>query len=192
MLPRSSVLRFLSNTVQRLGSEGVAFYKPTIPSKTLRRALHFTTSVPVGFSSGTWPRAELRIPHYWSVIAHEGRGPVRPVQARVLVWFANPKNDPRNRDGYPVRLEDRRRLTAAEYEQGLWMNRLRAMQGLPPYMIVTSVSGPARGVPWFSINAEGFVGLVRPILEAEFREFVLREWTTLRPRTAPVAVCRLR
>lgn len=78
-------------------------------------------------------KGKINSPHYWSKFYHDGRGPSRGNP--ILVWFRNPRNDPRNRGGkYPVRESDRRRLTKAEFQkwsrvnQGI-INRYRRRTG---------------------------------------------------------------
>lgn len=126
---------FLSSVHRKLIELAKARALPAISraSSTLARAIE---------AKSTAEFADLTIPHYWAIYVHDGRGPVRPVRRSWLVWFTNPRDDPRLRGGYPVRESDIIRLTRDEFQQGLEENRARAAAGLPPYMIVTKYSGP--------------------------------------------------
>lgn len=131
-----------------------------IPSETLRRTLGVAI-VP--------PRAILFLQHYWALYVHDGRGSVRPRSATWLVWFTDPKDDPRLAGGYPVRLSQVRRLTRAQFLDGLRRNREAAARGTKPFMVVRKVSGPARGVPFFE----------RLDLAGEVDRFVAEAFSTL-------------
>lgn len=173
------------------GEEGVSYFRPMIPSKTLQASLTYSTERGGGFRTAA---AYIEIPHYWSAFVHDGRGPVAPVSKRVLVWFADPKDDPRTSGttAYPVRMTDRRRLTKAQYLDGLERNRERRAAGQPPYMIVTTHSGPVVGTPFFSANANAFGDHLVPILGDAFRDFVRANWRPQRQVTAPAARVRMR
>ena len=58
---------------------------------------------------------------YWAFAYHYGRKEARPKGER-LVWFADPRQDPRNSGGYPTRSKPRK-LTAAEVRKFVEINR---------------------------------------------------------------------
>lgn len=116
--------------------------KPLIGSRTLREAVRLLVDVSEG-------RAELYIPHYWALYYHDGRKGVRPILAQKLVFFDDPRDDPRLAGGYPERDFDIRTLTRDEYEAGLEENKRRRDAGLGPFMFVVDSTGPAAAHPFF-------------------------------------------
>lgn len=143
---------------------------PSIPSKQLQAALiSEETSVGTG---------RLHVPHYWAQYVHDGRGPAPSVggTGKILVWFKDPKDDPRYPGGvYPVRQSEVRHLSRGQFKKWSRINRViinrykrstgrrrltaadyRAMD-LP--MIVAQNSPGSRGqvksVPFFSNSAGG-------------------------------------
>jgi hypothetical protein len=52
-------------------------------------------------------RIIVYVPHYWARYVHDGTGRVRGV---MMVWFPNPKNDPRLANGRPVTRSQIKRL----------------------------------------------------------------------------------
>jgi hypothetical protein len=113
-----------------------------IGSRTLREAIRLLVDANEG-------RAELYVPHYWALYYHDGRGGVRPITASKLVFFADPRDDPRLAGGYPERDFDIRTLTREEYAAGLEENRKRRESGLGPFMFVVDAAGPAAAHPFF-------------------------------------------
>lgn len=191
MISQRSQVRILRRIASEASRRAAGYFRPLIPSKTLRDAL---TAIPgeYGLIDGApGAKSALFIPHYWALFVHDGRGPVRPVHKRVLVWFADPRDDPRT-DGtrnYPVRLDQRRRLTADQYRRGLEENRSRKERGLEPYMIVTTVSGPVQATPFFEASTTAFEQEVMPLLGDLFHRLVLSAWQPARPvRARPARV----
>lgn len=127
--------------LDQLGREGARRLRVTLSgiSKTLQSAVNY-------YQLPGELRVNVQVPHYWAIYLNDGRGVVRPVDARVLVWFQNPKDDPRTDFGrrYPVRYRKRRRLSQADYYRGLEENRRRYEAGLEPFMIVRSLDGSER------------------------------------------------
>lgn len=163
-LTPASVLRIQERILKTIGRKAASRARPQIPSKTLRDALVFEI---VSVVDGV---ARLHIPHYWAIYVHDGRGRSRPKNANVLIWFQNPKDDPRTNGGrnYPVRAGDIVRLTRAQYAAGLRENARRREEGLEPFMIVTKSSGPVSSTPFFT---EGMAGMAGEIDDAVFRAF---------------------
>ena len=137
-----------------------------IGSRTLRAAVTLIVEANIG-------QARLHIPHYWAEFYHDGRGSMNPRNARKLVFFANPADDPRKPT--PERQASLRKLTRAEYQEGLEKNRARRAQGLPPFMYVVDSVGPAAGNPFFDELAEGAARRVGPSILALFDAEVQRE-----------------
>lgn len=90
--------------------------------------------------------AVVGVPHYWAVYYHDGRGPVRARNARFLVYFKDPAQDPRILGGYPVREGEVKRLTAAQFRRAVELDQV----------IVTRAVGPAEGNPFFTEGLKNF------------------------------------
>ena len=142
---------------------------PVIPSEQLQAGL-FTQEL-------TDSRGIIRVPHYWARFAHDGRGPSPGVSGtgKILVWFRDPKDDPRYPGGvYPIRRSDIKRLTRGQFRKWSRINQniintyrrstgkrsltaadYRAMN-LPMIIAKNSPGNRGRviGVPFFS-NAPG-------------------------------------
>lgn len=130
--------------------------RPYIKSETLRDSIEITLRV-----EGTLVESALTWPHYWAVYYHDGRGPLRPVNGRYLVYFLDPEDDPRFRNGYPVRATDVKRLELSpeEFKAAIASGK----------MIVTNYVGPARGQRFIDRLAKRAAKLVEPIVNREFR-----------------------
>ena len=130
------------------GESELALVRPLIGSQTLREAVHLVVDAGIGV-------AQLRIKHYWAVYYHDGRDGFGATNASVLVFFADPDDDPRLEGGYPVRESEIRRLSRDEFYAGLAQNELRAAEGEPPFMFVVPSVGPASGHSFFDQLAVG-------------------------------------
>lgn len=140
-------------------------------SKTLAQALRFTVvkadeqSLRLVGATGYW----------WAGVLDQGRKAVYPKVKEVLVWFLDIRDDPRVRGGtkYPKTYEGARRLTKAEYLNGLEQNRINRAAGLPPYMIVRPWPGQSAS-KGFSGPFEGrkFSDLASPALSQALTEEV--------------------
>ena len=142
-------------------------------------------------SQGSRDAIRIISPYFWAGILDEGRGPVRPKDATILVWFAKPalKNDPRLRGGYPKTRAQQRRLTEADYKIGLLRNELARLRGLPPVMIVRKVSaGPAEG-KHFTDDAEQDLAFYIPKI---IRQTVLEWWKECREQLGGSYTLRVR
>jgi len=113
--------------------------------------------------------AGIYIPHFWAVFVHDGRGPITPKEAKVLVWFRDREEDPRLQGGItPERAYriPRLKMTPEEFK------RARATGQI----IVAKRSGPVAGNPFFSNSPgggmHGFGRQVRPLIRADFEELI--------------------
>lgn len=133
--------------------------KPFIKSETLRDSIEIQLRV-----DGTMVESALAWPHYWAVYYHDGRGPLRPVNGRYLVYFLDPEDDPRFKNGYPVRAADVKRLELSpeEFKAAIASGK----------MIVTNYVGPARGQKFIDRLAKRSAKLVQGIVNREFRRHV--------------------
>ena len=135
--------RIIRAVLEDLGLRELARVKSRIGSQTLREAIRLIINE-------SEQRADLFIPHYWAIWYHDGHGRVYPRQARKLVFFDNPQNDPRLSGGRsPERASQVRRLTRDQYQEGLRRNQERAAQGRRPFMFVVDSTGPAAPHPFF-------------------------------------------
>lgn len=108
-------------------------------SKTLARAM---VVIPDSSPRRKLAIARIHIPHYWAVYVHDGRGPFRMRRGRFMVWWKNPKLDPRLRGGRsPRRAANLRRLTKAEFQAALEDRNAWIAAGGDPYdapVVITS------------------------------------------------------
>lgn len=157
---------FRNKLLRDIGRMGMSFVRPKIPSKTLRRSMRFE---PQPTTIGVAGR--IHIPHYWALYVHEGRGPFAMPRGRFMVWFKDPRQDPRLRDGKtPERVSQLRHLTAEEFyaavqlDQVIVTNRIR--KATPP-------------TPFFSNEAgggmEGFANHVNQSTNAQVRKYLLNQ-----------------
>lgn len=136
-------------------------------SQTISSTLQISAA-PYRVASGSY-RMRISSPYFWAGILDQGRGRIE-AGSRLLVWFADPRNDPRIAAGYPRTVGQIRRLSDSEYQFGLEMNRLHRRLGLSAYMIVREVSGPFPGFQ-FTIDAVKTVSreqrryLTKPVLD---------------------------
>lgn len=173
-MPSPTAIIFSNKLLRQLLALGVLTAKPSIPSTTLREALRPIVDLPgqVG---------RLHITHYWALFVHDGRrGGFGPKRGRYLVWFRDPKQDPRLRGGKtPARAAQLRQLTGAQWRAGLKANRAARAAGQPPVMIVTPwVAKGTKARPFFSNDAGGgmasFPAKARELIGAEFSAYVGR------------------
>lgn len=132
-------------------------------SRTLARSLTIKKGAP-----GV---RHLYIPHYWARIVHDGRGPMSAAavtRGGLFVWYKNPRLDPRNRGGYPVRATARRHLSRSEFKRDLAAGRI----------IVARQVGGMRGNPFFLNSSgggmRGFEAQARTIGREMFSEHLRR------------------
>lgn len=153
--------RVLRRVLEEVGSDELRRIRDTIGSRTLREALRLVVDV-------SRRRADLFIPHYWAVYYHDGRGGFGPREARYLIFFDDPNDDPRKPT--PERASQMRRLTREEYEYGQEQNRVRHLEGRGPYMYVLEQVGPAAAHPFFDEAAETAAILNGPTIARIFDE----------------------
>lgn len=160
----------------RAGRAGLRRVKPKIPSKTLRRACHYTPTIgDAGFSRG-----KLHIPHYWAVILHNGRKEIRTTGRKLLIWYKNPAEDPRWAGrATPARYADRDRFQrAGTIPWSKFRKDFKAGK-----VIVSQKSARVDGNPFFGNEpGEGMHGFKRDVylialeeIAKEIREFTKEE-----------------
>lgn len=145
MFNKEEILR---KVLLAIGELELAEARRRIPSETLRGAARLIIEE-------SMQRARVFIPHYWAEFIHDGHNGINPVSARKLVFFDDPKNDPRRAGrSAPERESQERKLTKAQYEEGLRINAERRANGQRPFMYVVNSTGPLNGRPWFTQMAK--------------------------------------
>lgn len=152
-------LQFKKDVALLMGERLRQAVRPLIQSETLKNSIEVQLLVDADVVG-----AALVWPHYWAVYYHDGRGPLRPVNGRFLVYFLDPEDDPRFKDGYPVRAKDVKRLELSpeEFRAALASGK----------MIVTNYVGPARGKKFIDRLARRAAKLVGGLVLREFRGHV--------------------
>ena len=142
-------------------NKALAFCTSRQLRKRMRREVLVSTPVQA--------KGVLNVPQYWAIYKHDGRGIVKTQSANFLVWFPNPKDDPRLVNGEsPINRADIKRLnqviSKAEF------NRLRKSGK----MVVSKLSGAmskSKANPFFSNEPNGgmagFEGLFIDISRSE-------------------------
>jgi hypothetical protein len=156
----------IEKVLRQLGNAELRRVKGMIGSKTLRAAITLIIDE-------SKQRADLFIPHYWAIWYHDGRGRVSPVNARKLVFFDDPNDDPRIQGGRPVTESQVRRLTKEQYREGLRRNQERAAAGRRPFMYVVDSVGPAAPRPFFKKLEQGAADRADVIVAREFERELL-------------------
>lgn len=170
----SSQATFQRRLLRVLSRSALRFVKPKIPSRTLRSA-----AVARLLSDR---HADIHIPHFWAIYVHDGRRPFTMPAGKVMVWFKNPKDDPRLRDGkLPVRRKQLRKLTRDEFFELLDRNRQAIAEGRePPVVIARAIKKDTLPRPFFSNRSgggmHGFVTVAaieaRPLVMGRMRELI--------------------
>lgn len=150
--------------LERLGRIGKARVVGYITSGTLRRALVYRREgLNLYFS----------VPYYWARYYHDGRGPIFAKPGRKLVYFRDPKNDPRIATGYPKTRADIKPLTRQQFYDGVRMNKqmekLNPDGGPQQYMLIRDDVGPAMGEPFFKLGFAGFESIIKREIQAEMK-----------------------
>jgi len=100
--------------------------------------------------------ARLHTPEEWAKIVHDGRGPINQRgKKRAMVWYKNPRRDPRLRGGKSPTKGRPRRLTAAEFRRDRKANLLIVARRVGPQKPQRFFEhGPGDGMAGFPRKAE--------------------------------------
>jgi hypothetical protein len=102
---------FTEEFIEVLKTQALEFVKTSTPARSLKQAMtSFYRKLPRGH------QIIVHIPHYWARYYHDGSGPITLSKGHYMVWFKDPKDDPRIRGGYPVNRSDIQRLTLSKEE----------------------------------------------------------------------------
>lgn len=157
--------------------------RPKIPSRRLQQAMIKTFDV----SKKRKAIGGLFITHFWAVMLHDGHRAFGPKDAKFLVYFVNENDDPRKPT--PRRATDVRRLTKAEFTDGLDRNRGLLIQnpsgGAMQHMIIVKTPqgrpakvGASPATNFFSEGGKAFETQADDIILAEFDTFVRKNTPT--------------
>ena len=170
--------RFLLRVTRRVGEAGLRRAKSKIPSSTLRRSLTLEVKRVI-LGKRNVAKATLLVPQYWSLYVHDGRRPFRKL--RSMIWFRNPKEDPRlNAGKTPARAANVRHLTRTQFVEAMARRRAWIASGGDPAnspVIVTKIIRKGtKPTPFFSNDPgggmHGFGKDASRIIQAEFSEHV--------------------
>ena len=150
--------QFLIRVVEDLTHAAKRYAYTRIESRTLREAMEVIIERKIRAVTG-----RVRIPHYWAIYYHAGRGPIRAKPGMKLVYFKNPEEDPRTQGGYPVRARDIRRLGTAEFYRYLKQGKIIAVESV----------GPAVGTYFFTRGMRTFTNGLRYRIRAAFEKWLL-------------------
>ena len=149
---------FTAEFIEVIKGKALEFTKTSTPSTTLKKAMTASyRKLPRGH------QIIVHIPHYWAEYYHDGSGPVSMPKGRYMVWFRNPKDDPRLKGGYPVKSTDvkRLKLTREQFTRYIKEGKL----------IVRQHVGRRKG----AFFTRGAYRLWGPWIRRELREAALRE-----------------
>jgi hypothetical protein len=102
-------LIFTVEFIEVLKAGALNFTRVATPSRTLKNAMTV--------SYRALPRLHqiiVHIPHYWATYYHDGSGPVTMPKGKYMVWFRDPKDDPRLKGGFPVKRSQVRTLNLSK------------------------------------------------------------------------------
>lgn len=176
-MPPRAPERFRSDLLQVLGQLVKSRFQNATKSKTLRAAWRV---LPDQARPAT--RILVFVPHYWAWAYFLGRRAVSPVTAKKLVWFVDPREDPRLQPLPPVRLSERRRLR-------LPLSRFRELlrQGK---LVVRDRAGPAPPQFGFLAEVRRVPSTLAPVIRQLTADYI-RELPPVQPQGGRVAVVRL-
>lgn len=171
--------KFKRRLARRLALAGQRKVRPRLSrlSDTLARSLVIEVRRIPGDKGNVSSR--LHIPHYWAVYAHDGRKPFR--KGRYMVWFRNPRLDPRLQGGKsPKRASQLRSLTRDQWIAALRLRNQWIRLGGDPFdapVIITKVIRRATPPNRFFGNAPGdgmfgFGEIASRLATAEFSRHV--------------------
>lgn len=171
--------KFKRRLARRLGQAALRKARPRVSrsSETLARSMQVNVFRLPG-RLGT-VQASVHIPHYWAVYVHDGRRPFR--KGRYMVWWRNPKLDPRLQNGKsPRRARNVRRLTRDQFLAAMALRDEWIKQGGDPFdapvIITKAIRKPTRPNTFFSNEPAGgmfgFRDIAGRIAQDEMSRFV--------------------
>jgi hypothetical protein len=166
----------LFNILDKIGRRLLELAEPRVMSvsKMLADSLDYFVEMDVG-------QTYVEVPHYWALYLHDGRNPFEPRRSRksdgkkiqFLVWFADPKDDPRLAGGYPVRADDIKQLSQEDFARCLQINTERHAAGQAPFMFMTRFwPTPTPGTFFFTQGCAPIQDEIPEIIDAEMMKML--------------------
>lgn len=123
-----------------------------IPSKTLRTFMYIEHYR--GENKGY-----VVVPHYWADYYHNGRGNVYASPSGMLVYYKDPKDDPRIASGYPVTKRGVKRLSPNRFREDARAGKLIVVKSVGPAIVKHPFfdDSSALGMSGFKQRAEAIV-----------------------------------
>lgn len=160
MASRSSASRLAMMTeLARVASFNIAAEVPTRAYGRLRQSFRFIV---------TSTRVIIYSTYYWARWVNDGRGSVHAKDGEWLIFFEDPKDDPRIKSGYPRKPEQVKRLTPRQFEKALERDQL----------IMAESVGPAEGLQFLEKgirkSREEIPAKVQKLLQGDIRRLLRR------------------
>ena len=154
--------RFKRRLAKRVGDAALRIARPKVnrSSTTLARAMRVKVVRIPGDQRNV--KASVHIPHYWAVFVHDGRNPFS--KSRFMVFFRNPRLDPRLQGGKtPRRASQLRPLGQAGFERAKQLLRDHRRAGGSsidaPVTFTKTIRKPTAAARFFdNRSAEGMAG----------------------------------
>ncbi len=167
-----SLLKGLARIALRTARPGIRDASRTLAKSAVARYLGSIGDVHV---------SQVHIPHYWAVFVHDGHDGIQPVRRRFLVYYLDPRRDPRRSGGRSTTPEGERSLTKAEFRTLAKQIYDAKKAGRKPPARIVEDSGPALGSPFFD-NTRGmaaFESLAKSYIDTRITNYMKRELRNL-------------
>lgn len=141
--PRRAIKQIADDLAKKAAQLVFDRLKTFVTSATLRRSMYVMKEK----RSGGY---RIVFPQFWAIYYHNGRGAITAEPGHFLVYFVDPRNDPRLKAGYPTLKRQVRHLSAAQFAFGVKMNKKLEKEGRGPmaYMVFTRHVGPSKAHPF--------------------------------------------
>lgn len=156
----------LMTELARIAQASIRSFIPIRRYGRLRKGIRFIA---------TRDRVTIFSIYYWTRFVNDGRGPIEASGRRPLIYFKDPKKDPRIRQNYPRQPRQIRKLTRREYAQ----NKRRGN------LIITKAVGPATGLKFLEKGLQDARKKIPPAVRKRIQTDVRRN---LRRRRNSVTV----
>ena len=154
----------IERSLKDIGERGVDFVKSRTRYKIVRDSVYYE----IKKTSNTGYSIQFDVPYFFAIYLERGRSAIRATESRALVFFVNPRDDPRINPSYPTKRP--RRLTRSQYEKGIRINRFMKKNnpdgGEQQYM---------RVVPWFHSKEQYVAGYEGEFVFEDLAKFISEE-----------------
>ena len=110
----------------------------------------------------------IGVPHYWAIFYNDDRGPAEAPEGKFLIWFPNPRDDPRHHGNYPVRASQIQRLNIPPEELRILIETGVAVVARVSPRTMQRV----RGKKFFEKGLKGFFGQGSPEGSRGFSQYM--------------------